>query len=57
MKLFQKLLLAPAAIGVLAPIAANATEANLKDVTSYSQSDIEINQDAVSYTHLTLPTR
>ena len=46
MKLFQKLLLAPAAIGVLAPIAANATEANLKDVTSYSQSDIEISQDA-----------
>ena len=46
MKLFQKLLLAPAAIGVLAPIAANASEANLIDVTNYSQSDIEINQDA-----------
>ena len=45
MKLFQKLLLAPAAIGVLTPIAANATEANLNDVTSYSQSDIEITQD------------
>ncbi len=46
MKLFQKLLLAPAAIGVMAPIAANASEANLIDVTNYSQSDIEINQDA-----------
>ena len=46
MKLFQKLLLAPAAIGVMAPIAANATEANLNDVTSYSQSDIEINTSA-----------
>ena len=46
MKFFQKLLLAPAAIGVMAPIAANATEANLNDVTSYSQSDIEINTSA-----------
>ena len=46
MKLFQKLLLAPTAIGLLAPIAANATEANLKDVSSYSQSDIEISQDS-----------
>ena len=46
MKLFQKLLLAPAAIGVLAPIAANASEANLIDVSNYSQSDIEINQNA-----------
>ena len=46
MKLFQKLLLAPAAIGVLAPIAANASEANLIDVTNYSQTDIEINQGA-----------
>ena len=46
MKLFQKLLLAPAAIGVLSPIAANASEANFTDVTSYSQTDIEINQSA-----------
>ena len=45
MKLFQKLLLAPAAIGLFAPIAANASEANLMDVSSYSQVDVVVNQD------------
>ena len=45
MKLFQKLLLAPAAIGLFAPIAANASEANLMDVSSYSQVDVEVTQD------------
>ena len=45
MKLFQKLLLAPAAIGLFAPIAASASEANLMDVSSYSQVDVEVTQD------------
>ena len=45
MKLFQKLLLAPAAIGLFAPMAANASEANLMDVSSYSQVDVEVTQD------------
>ena len=45
MKLFQKLLLAPAAIGLFAPIASSATEANLMDVSSYSQVDVEVTQD------------
>ena len=45
MKLFQKLLLAPAAIGLFAPIAASASEANLKDVSNYSQVDVEVSQD------------
>ena len=45
MKLFQKLLLAPTAIGLFAPIAANASEANLMDVSSYSQVDVEVTQD------------
>ena len=40
MKFFQRLLVAPAALGLMAPLAANA------DVTPVS----------VSYTHLTLPT-
>jgi len=39
MKLFQRLLVAPAALGFLAPISANATEVNLKDITSYSDVD------------------
>ncbi len=37
MKLFQKLLLAPAALGLFAPVVANANESNFRDVTSYSQ--------------------
>ena len=45
MKLFQKLLLAPAAIGLFAPLAANASEANLRDVSNYSQVDVEVTQD------------
>ena len=45
MKLFQKLLLAPAAIGLFAPIAATASEANLMDVSNYSQVDVEVTQD------------
>ena len=45
MKLFQKLLLAPAVIGLLSPITASASEANLKAVTGYSQSDSDINSD------------
>jgi hypothetical protein len=39
MKLFQRLLVAPAALGLLAPISANATEFNLKDISNYSDVD------------------
>tara|TARA_B100000212_G_C27324785_1_gene511896 strand:- start:56 stop:1252 length:1197 start_codon:yes stop_codon:yes gene_type:complete len=46
MKLFQKLLLAPAALGLFAPIAANANESNFRDVTSYSQDQVEVSLDS-----------
>jgi len=36
MKLFQQLLLAPAALGLLAPMAANAAELNINDVSGYA---------------------
>ena len=36
MKLFQRLLVAPAALGLLAPISANANEVNLKEISNYS---------------------
>jgi len=39
MKLFQRLLVAPAAIGLLSPIAANATEINLNEIENYSKSE------------------
>ena len=45
MKLFQKILLAPAALGLLSPIVANANEANLGDVTSYSQGQVDVSLD------------
>ena len=38
MKLFQRMLVAPAALGLLAPMTAiNATEANLDGVSNYSK--------------------
>ena len=46
MKLFQKLLLAPVTIGVLTPMVSSASEVNLNEVSSYTQSSIEINQDS-----------
>ena len=39
MKLFQRLLVAPAALGLLSPLAANATEVNLNEISNYS--DVE----------------
>ena len=46
MKLFQKLLLAPTAIGFLTPIAANASEINYGDVNSYSHSQSEVSVES-----------
>ena len=39
MKLFKSLLVAPATLGLLAPMTATANELNLKDVSSYSSSE------------------
>ena len=36
MKIFQRLLVAPAALGLISPIAANATEVNLDEISNYS---------------------
>ncbi len=41
MKFFQQLLVAPAALGLLAPIAANATELSINDVSDYSSASSE----------------
>ena len=46
MKLFQKLLLAPTAIGFLTPIAANASEINYGDVNSYSHNQSEVSVES-----------
>ena len=39
MKIFQRLLVAPAALGLLSPLSANATEVNLNEISNYS--DVE----------------
>ncbi len=39
MKLFQRLLVAPAAFGLLAPMTANANEVNLNEISNYSDID------------------
>ena len=45
MKLFQKLLLAPTALGLFAPVVANANESNFRDVTNYTQETVEVSID------------
>ena len=47
MKLFQRLLVAPAALGLMAPLSANATEVNLNEISNYS--DVESLELATSF--------
>jgi len=47
MKLFKSLLVAPATLGLLAPMSANATEVNLNEISNYS--DIESIEFANSF--------
>ena len=42
MKLFQQLLVAPAALGLLAPLSANATEVNFDAISNYSGDNLEL---------------
>ena len=48
MKLFKSLLIAPATLGLLAPMSANATEVNLNEIANYS-SDVETMEFANSF--------
>jgi len=42
MKLFQQLLIAPAALGLLAPLSASASEVNLDAISNYSKENLEL---------------
>ena len=42
MKLFQQLLVAPAALGLLAPLSVSATEVNFDEISTYSNDNLEI---------------
>ena len=41
MKLFHRLLVAPAALSLLAPLSANASEINVSSITSYVETEQE----------------
>ena len=43
MKLFQRLLVAPALLGFIVPVTANATETNLDAISNYYQGNIDLN--------------
>ena len=44
MKLFQKLLVAPAALGLLTPLTVSASEVNLDAISNYSNNNFEIDE-------------
>ena len=46
MKLFQQLLIAPAALGLLAPLSVSASEVNLDAISNYSDDTLEIDGDS-----------
>ena len=46
MKLFQQLLIAPAAIGLMAPLSVSASEINLEAISNYSDDTLEIDGDS-----------
>jgi hypothetical protein len=46
MKLFKSLLVAPATLGLLAPLTASATEVNFNAISNYSEEEIEINSSS-----------
>ena len=46
MKLFQQLLIAPTALGLLAPLSVSASEVNLDAISNYSDDTLEIDGDS-----------
>jgi len=57
MKLFKSLLVAPAALGLMSPLAASASEVNINDISAYSDVDTiefanSFGKDEANETHL-----
>ena len=46
MKLFQQLLVAPAAIGLFAPLSVSASEINLEAISNYSNDNLEVDANS-----------
>ena len=49
MKLFKSLLVAPATLGLLAPVAVTANEINLNDISNYSKNNTELNSNSFDF--------
>ena len=49
MKLFRQLLVAPAALGLFLPLSANASEVNIKGITSYT--DLDQQEEEYNFSH------
>ena len=46
MKLFQRLLVAPALLGFIVPVTAKATETNLDAISNYYQENVDLNSNS-----------
>ena len=46
MKLFQRLLVAPALLGFIVPVTAKATETNLDSISNYYQENVDLNSNS-----------
>ena len=55
MKLFKSLLVAPATLGLLAPLTAHASEVNLNNISNYSEGEVEI--DLKSFDNFSSPNQ
>ena len=55
MKLFKSLLVAPATLGLLAPLTAYASEVNLNNISNYSEGEVEI--DLKSFDNFSSPSQ
>ena len=55
MKLFNQLLVAPAALGLLAPLTANASEVNISEIVSYSDIDQAVEEEIFDHNSFSSP--
>ena len=55
MKLFNQLLVAPAALGLLAPLSAIASEVNISEISSYSGIEETVEEEVFDHNTFAIP--
>ena len=55
MKLFNQLLVAPAALGLLAPLSAIASEVNISEISSYSDIEQTVEEEVFDHNTFAVP--